>query len=492
MGSFFSSDVMAQYRRRFSGFILLSMGLALAAGPFPGTQTIRKTVNALFLSAVVLGEAPPLPPCSEKPRVLSPKDLKGYPMIQKALSSPAFRKMEHTVTRLYDAGIDGFMKRFGGEGATSLCFTFEEKTFVLVPMLYRDLGTLHLVGLKNPPSGTTVLPPSELKRFPALESYLNSLDEMAETAEKANRSGRRASERSISENPPDFASGDMAMKNVRAMFEKIQRSGRRTVNLMESRRWLDYCDEKRIHMPPAQWDALHSALGTDTVNVRFIVEDYMLLAHQKPDTETVETAFRWFAPLRYFLAAGLLVLGVIAMRNVYGKRPGIRLNPVRFSVAGDAMIILFLAFGAFCLVDFFLIRFFHMNSVFPDDIVRGMCAIAYVPVSLFFAVFAANLGQQSIGIDGRGLYLHYPGRSHALPWDVITGFRLRETSVLVGRAGFLMPRKLQTKLVVQTEEEDMELVEPGLRRTKTRLVRDLLNEAPERLQNDLHRIAEEW
>ena len=92
-----------------------------------------------------------------------------------------------------------------------------------------------------------------------------------------------------------------------------------------------------------------------------------------------------------------------------------------------------------------------------------------------------------------GVVWHGPGPNRTMYWDDITGLELRDSHVLVGRMGFHMPRRLQTKLVFKTVGEDeQELFEPGTRSRKKAISRLLKRYAPDRLNEDLKQIIEKW
>ena len=99
---------------------------------------------------------------------------------------------------------------------------------------------------------------------------------------------------------------------------------------------------------------------------------------------------------------------------------------------------------------------------------------------------------QSVEVESEGLSLHYPGGSKVLAWEDIQGFDLKESYTVVGRGGAMIPRKLQTKLIIRTNDGIASLVEPGFKETKQKLIRTMKEKAPERLQSDLEKVREEW
>jgi hypothetical protein len=201
---------------------------------------------------------------------------------------------------------------------------------------------------------------------------------------------------------------------------------------------------------------------------------------------------QWFSVGRYLFATVFLCFGLFAMRGIYRRRPGINLNPGWSAVIGDGIFILFIGFGAYCLIEYGMGKFFAMTSFMDDEVVRGLCSIAYLPVTAFCALFAANQFSQSVEVASEGLTLHYPGGSKVLTWQDIKGFDLKETYTVMGRGGTMLPRKLQTKLIIQTHDGIKSLSEPGFKETKRVLIRTIKDKAPERLQPDLKKVSEAW
>ena len=79
-----------------------------------------------------------------------------------------------------------------------------------------------------------------------------------------------------------------------------------------------------------------------------------------------------------------------------------------------------------------------------------------------------------------------------LIWEDIRGFDLKETYTVAGRGGAMLPRKLQTKLIIHTTGGISSLFEPGFKETKQLLIRTIKDKAPERLQPDLEKVSEAW
>jgi len=490
---------MNPYTRRFVGFLCLSMFLALAVGPYSGERLEERTMEAVFLSAVGLTESTTKPACLQRAIEIDIEKIEKFPDIKKAVIQLQGKNLEKNQVHLYSEDLRAFMAYFNNQEENHLCFRYNGRIYKLVWTIISKFGWLYLIGLERMPADIPVLSKSRLEAFPALKAYIQALDHAAAEARKIHQDMKTGADESDVPKQPDlispgFSSNDMeqALEQAKKRYEKINRNTQNRLKGIESQKWLSLYEEKRRDMGPAEWTVLIKAVGNASGRVRFTCGGYLIMGRSEAITESILIDLLWFKPFRYIFAGVLLLLGVFGMRSVYGRRPGIRLNPIGAIVVGDGIIILFLGFGAFCLIDHGLVRFLQMTSILDEPVIRVMCAIAYLPVTLFFAIFSANLGSQSIVINNAGIRIHYPGRVHFFPWNAVSGFSLRPTYVLVGRIGILMPRKLQTKLVIESGESKSSIVEPGHMETKNRLLYELKEAAPERLHADLNRLREAW
>ena len=191
---------------------------------------------------------------------------------------------------------------------------------------------------------------------------------------------------------------------------------------------------------------------------------------------------------RYILAVVFFLSGLVLLKKAYKTRPGIAINPRWAAVTGDMIFILFLGFAAYCVIAYGLEKFTGASPYLYDPTAMWMTALAYVPVVVFVSFFASNFSGQSIEIGDDGITTHYPEAVQFVPWGDIHGFELKETCTVVGGSELLAPRKMQTKLVLHTRNGDLELFEPGLKKTKSLLISGLRKYAPERLQEGISQL----
>ena len=212
----------------------------------------------------------------------------------------------------------------------------------------------------------------------------------------------------------------------------------------------------------------------------------------RPTGERVGRPVDWFRMGRYPAAAVCLALGLAAAARLYRRRPGINLNPGWLGLIGDLIMSLFLAVAAYAIIDYLLHNYAGTHLVLGEPLAAQVITAGFIPGAMFLAAFGAGQFSQSVEVDDRGVTIHRPGQARLIPWDGITEFELHETYALVGRLGVPVPRKVQTKLKIETEPWPVSLVEPGLARTKRELLAALIAHAPERLRHNLEKIGEEW
>jgi len=473
------------YTGRLLGYICLSLFLAFVAGPYTEQEIVSKTEPVVYLSAVALNSSAQKPACLEGVTHVSEKDLTSFPMIQKAVSSLSRSPIEANQVSLYGGNLEAFIKRTLGKSQRELCFETGGRTFKLTWLIIRDMGTLYLVGLNEPPSVPS-LAQSSLSKYPEMAAYIKTLERTAQSV--------RDIEPKEATVPTGSTSGEgmKSIDNAMRRFEQIRRQAERQSMVPSAVNKGAFFKRERSRLDWDEWVNVNRALGTDQEKAVFRIGNYLIIGASEALPENVPINIEWFKIGRYLLAAVFLFSGLFAMRGIYRRRPGINLNPGWSAVMGDGIFILFIGFGAYCLIEYGMSKCFAMTSFMDDEVVRGLCSIAYLPVTAFCALFAANQFSQSVEVASEGLTLHYPGGSKVLTWEDIRGFDLKESYTVVGRGGIMLPRKLQTKLIIQTHDGITSLSEPGFKETKRLLIRTIKDKAPERLQPDLEKVSEAW
>ncbi|WP_457575619.1 hypothetical protein [Desulfomarina sp.] len=179
------------------------------------------------------------------------------------------------------------------------------------------------------------------------------------------------------------------------------------------------------------------------------------------------------------------------MRKAGKTLPGILLNPRWSHFLGDGIVILFLSMIGYGLVSWGLMKITGIAPYLYDPVATGMMATAYIPVTILFVFFFSQFGQR-IEINKNGICVYSIGKTQSLPWDKILGFSLKTTRTITGTADFVAPRMLQTKLVIHTRRKTVEIVEPGLKQTKKKLVEELKRNAPDHFKEDIDHLSTTW
>ncbi len=476
---------MNPYTDRLLGYICLSLFLAFAAGPYTAQKIVSKTEPVVYLSAVALSGSAQRPACLEDVTHVSEKDLTSFPTIQKAVSSLSRSPIETNQVSLYGGNLEAFIKRSLGRSQREICFEYGGRTFKLTWLIIRDMGTLYLVGLNEPPSVPS-LAESNLSKYPEMAAYIKNLEKTAQSVKDVEPKEEPAPARSPS--GESMKTIDDAMKQ----FERMQRQIEKQRMVPSAVNGGAFFERERTTLDWNEWVSLNRALGTRQEEAVFSIGDYLILGASEALPERVPMNIEWFGFGRYLFATVFLCFGLFFMRGIYRRRPGINLNPGWSAVIGDGIFILFIGFGAYCLIEYGMSKCFAMTSFMDDEVVRGLCSIAYLPMTAFCALFAANQFSQSVEVASEGLTLHYPGGSKVLIWEDIQGFDLKETYTVVGRGGAMLPRKFQTKLIIHTTGGIMSLFEPGFKETKQELISTIKGKAPERLRPDLEKVSEAW
>ena len=349
-----------------------------------------------------------------------------------------------------------------------------------------------IAGLRTQlPDLAKALTTEEVAAYPALA---NRLTELVELSDKAfERYQRKQFEKEQASKPTKEAVADQerAAQAWRQIEERARANHEWVEALRDQNRADPYYQRVRLDMQPERWDSLMKRLGNSDNWPAFTYGGYLFIGQVNSLTETIAVPIRGAFWGRMIAAGLLFILGLWVMRKAYLVGPGIRLNPQWAALFTDTAFILTAGFGAYCITDLVLSDLLGALAQM-DEAVQVVCAVMYLPSLLFLAFFAARLACQTLEITPTAVTRHGPGGRRMLPWENIQGFELQDTHVLVGRVGILMPRKLQTMLVIKAEEGDVAVVEPGMQAIKQKLVSELGKMAPPRLQDDIQQLSLDW
>ena len=321
---------MNPYTERLLGYICLSLFLAFAAGPYTAQKIVSKTEPVVYLSAVGLGSSAQKPACLETVINISEKDLAPFPKIKEAVSTLSRSPIETNQVSLYGGNLEAFIKRSLGQSQKEICFEYGGRTFKLTWLIIRDMGTLYLVGLNEPPSVPSLVK-SSLSKYPEMAAYIKNLERTAQSARDI-----KPKEETMPAGSPSGESMktiDDAMKR----FEQIRRQAERQLRASPAANRDAFYRSERTQLNRDEWASLNMALGTDPERAVFRTGDYLIMGVSETFPENVLINIEWFRIGRYsaetrrarFGCGSAAPTATIIMKPEFSKRYSSRTAIVR-------------------------------------------------------------------------------------------------------------------------------------------------------------------
>ncbi len=444
--------------RRILVYLCLSLALALAVplvrGPDKRHEQQTKTV--VFLSALALTPRTLAPACSQGPYPLSDEMLQEkYPAVRRAIDTILTRGPEKGAVSISGSQPAALARALAGRKVRVLCFTHLQRIYRLKLHSWGGGARLWVVGL--PPGAAPQLPrldEKQLARYPELARYLQSLVSSRIRALSLQQARQLNPWRGLSK-PNSFY--------------------RPVASTLPVRQWRDLL--ARVDLGP-KWPA-------------FRWGDFIIAGYEGSRIHRATLPVPGLFEFKMSAAVLLILIGLWLARDIYRRGPGISINPLWAGLFGDTVFILFLGFGALGVVDYLQVRWLHTIPRL-DEAHRMVFSLMYLPCLIFMAWFVSNMVGQSLEVKQRGLVRHGPDESQEMAWEDIRGFELKESNLLVARGDVVLPRRLQTLLVIKTSQAEVILFEPGRRSIKRKIVRALAEQAPPRLQADIDKLAQDW
>jgi len=453
---------MGLLQRRIITYICLSLALALAVplvmGPDQRHEQQTKTV--VFLCALALTPRALAPACAGGPHPLSDHELKKkYPMVRKAMGAILNRGPEWGAASIAGVQPAALVRALAGPKAKQVCLTRLGRVYRLQLNAWGGGARIWAVG--TAPGATPQAPRitrEQLARYPELARYLQSLAPLP-AEDRLQRMRRQAAR---------LASREQGLSSPSRFYRPTA-----------------------VSLPVRQWRALLAQLDLDAKWPAFRWRDFLIAGREGAGARLVAAPIPGLFHVKTAAAALLLLIGVWLARGVYRRGPGIAINPVWAGVFADLVFILALGFAALGLVDYFQVNWLGAMPLM-DEALRAATSLMYLPCLLLMAWFAGNLAGQSLEITPAGLVRRGPGGEEKMSWDDILGFELKDSNLLTARGDMVLPRRLQTLLVIKTKQGEAAVFEPGRRSTKKKIIAALGETAPKRLRADIQRAAEQW
>ena len=196
--------------------------------------------------------------------------------------------------------------------------------------------------------------------------------------------------------------------------------------------------------------------------------------------------------LRFIFAVIFLSAGITAMSKVYKPGPGIKLNPLWSQVIIDCISVIFLSFFVFCIYELIFKKITAISLYLYDSTAMWIVTISYLPVAALLVIIANQFGQ-CLEVNEKEIVVHVSGTTQAISWKDVKSLDLKSTSIFNGKTEFPALRTLQTKLIIHGHHgKTIELTEPGLRKTKRRILQKFNENAPAQLKNKIAQLMEKW
>ena len=487
----------SMYKARLLAYLCLGFALALAVPPFfaPDSSREYQTRPAVYLSARTTDPALLNAWCKEQTVDLSDRDLDSYPDLKKAvdaLRSPAQDRSEACFKSEDPARL---ARKAGRTKAARFCFTHKGGAYLLI-LKAPFTGNSCVVQVGADPdllSMAAELLPDEAAAYPCLKSYLDGLRNWVKQGvnNRTQADELRDQLQALKEKKPasKFDEATRAFKEIeiKQKLKMLQIAGyRHRVGKRPS------YEEQRSEFELDQWRPLLERIGFDQGRKAVRIGEYVIKISLRDYSEWVVTRHGNISLARIVCGAVLLLLGAWLLWPVYGPKPGMAINALGSVIFADVLFGLAMGVLSAGPLDYALERWLGLLPLL-DEALMATLSLMYLPCLFILAGMAANMGGQSLEVNGEGVIWHGPGSSRFLDWNQIIGLKLRDSHVPVGRMGILLPRRLQTKLVFDlADNSDVELFEPGTRRRKEAILDSLEQNAPERLRPDLKSIRQQW
>ena len=173
-------------------------------------------------------------------------------------------------------------------------------------------------------------------------------------------------------------------------------------------------------------------------------------------------------------------------------RPGIPIASRRTTALYDGVsaFLLMLAWGA--VFDWSLVRLIGTDGLLGDRDLALLAGSAGTVGAVLVAWLISDLAEARFSVDEREIVMEDLFSREAVRWEDVRSLMIEVRHLAAGRLGKLIPRRFRRNLRVDTTGEPLYVKQPPASETRARIFSELRLMAPERLQDDLDRIAGRW
>lgn len=487
---------MGPYTSRLIIYLCLGLALALTVPLLFKSDLRMQTVTrpVVILSALALDNEALAPACPKSPFDVSEADLEKYPLVLGTVKRLQTNDDGLGSVNFYSDQARLLARSLDMPRAQYFCFKSKGSIYRLrnwiIPGDRR--ATLYKVGLSpQQPTSAPALSDGQLADLPALSAYLNEIELASRRAIERKQKLKSLSQPIETPKHKMRPDEERLLKGLAQLKRKMEMSDVRSQDMSDLLRSRPYFERQRSKLSADDFIALRGKLGGGGSHLQFRFGHYMVQAGLMQETERLPLPVPWLTWVRLFLGGALLMLALWSLRWAYVARRGFAVAPGWAVVFSDSMFVLGSGVLAWGFLQYVLGSWLDVITDL-DQAVQVVMSWMWLPAVLIVAIYTANLASQSVEITQEGILRHGPGGDRKLAWDKIERLELRSTYVPVGRVGVLVPRKLQTKLVFVSGGERLEVYEPQQAELKAALLGGLREHAPERLAEDLRRIAQDW
>ena len=221
----------------------------------------------------------------------------------------------------------------------------------------------------------------------------------------------------------------------------------------------------------------------DPVHLPIAEDQYQVQSLEAP-------ASRWVRQL----GAVALALGFLAAAGLYlpARRGWISIASWRIALLYDVIGIAVLTPFAWPALDLLIAHFCAVEPDVLDDFMRFMGVFMLAVGVPVLSLFTTAVSTQRLRIDAAGIAKCGMIGQTSFTWEQVDDLQPGELSAPIERGGIWAPKQVMRTLTIEGKEDSITIIEPPSRSTRRRLVDQLQQHAPERLQEQVQSLAGQW
>ncbi|MBN1865799.1 hypothetical protein JW916_00775 [Candidatus Sumerlaeota bacterium] len=250
-------------------------------------------------------------------------------------------------------------------------------------------------------------------------------------------------------------------------------------------------------VPVGTWRRLARSFGdaeSESSHMRFVLDGRVFEGEIGFDFEDKRIEVPVARIVRYTVGTLALLAGLLALIPLYRTKAqeGIAVaGPVGVAV-WDTVSVIFAGLAMVMVVDYGLVRLFHVNTLARDPEILFM--------SFFFLAFAVPIlallttatSAQRIFIDEKGVRSRSMTGESQVAWDSLLSVQVNRISSPFRKRGFQMAKAVAKTLVVESRDGKVTILEPPMRSTKKRIIAAMERHAPESWRKTIREQGDDW